>query len=192
MPWDKQFDVEHARHQAMVAFWSHGYEATSMQQLLDAMGIQRGSFYATFASKHQLLIETLRQYDDARRESFASLAEAQSAQSIVRGLFEQIAAEAGSRAGQRGCYLVNSALELAPRDAEVAAIVTRAFAETEAFFKDAIAHGQRRGEVAAHVDPVATARALLGLLLGLRVLARSGAAKPVIAAIVEQATAMVR
>lgn len=191
MPRDKLFDVEEARQKALVAFWSNGYEATSMQDLLDAMGIQRGSFYATFESKHQILIDTLRQYDDARRETFASLAKAKSTRAMVRELFERIAEEASARGGQRGCFLVNSALELAPRDAEVAAIVTRAFSETESYFKDSLEQGKLRGEVGAHVDTVATARALLGLLLGLRVLARSGAAKPVIASIVDQATALV-
>ncbi|MEZ4364106.1 MAG: TetR/AcrR family transcriptional regulator [Kofleriaceae bacterium] len=191
MPRDKLFDVEEARQKAMVAFWSNGYEATSMQGLLDAMGIQRGSFYATFESKHQLLIDTLRAYDDARRATFAALARTRSAQEMVRELFERVGSEASARGGQRGCYLVNTALELAPRDAEVAAIVTRAFAETESYFKDALEQGKQRGEVSASVDSVATARALLGLLLGLRVLARSGAAAPVITSIVDQAAALV-
>lgn len=53
MPWQKRFDVNRVRQQAMQEFWARGYEATSMH-LIDRMGINRGSFYDTFKSKHQV------------------------------------------------------------------------------------------------------------------------------------------
>ena len=52
MPSTKQFDVEEALDRAVDTFWEHGYQATSMCTLLAEMGIQKGSFYATFSSKH--------------------------------------------------------------------------------------------------------------------------------------------
>ena len=189
MPWEKQFDVDRARQSAMSAFWTHGYENTSMQDLLDAMGIQRGSFYDTFKSKRDVLLAALGAYDDGRRETFRKLAQGHSPKQTIEALFRGVLAEAKSASGRRGCFLVNSALELAPRDADVAKIVNRAFAETEAFFRSMIENGQALGEIPKHVDPVRTAQALLGMLLGMRVLSRSGSTAGVLKAIAAQAVA---
>lgn len=175
MPWEKQFDIEAARQKAMVAFWTRGYENTSMQDLLDAMGIQRGSFYDTFKSKHHALVEALLRYDFGRKEMFSKLGRGKSARGIIEMFFKSVAGEAQSDDGRRGCLLVNCALELAPRDAEVAEIVNRAFDETRAFFQSTIERGQAAGEIASTIDAGKTAQALLGLLLGMRVLARAGA-----------------
>ena len=187
MPWEKQFDVDRARRNAMSAFWTHGYETTSMQDLLEAMGIQRGSFYDTFKSKRDVLLAALAEYDQGRRETFRKLAQGHSPKQAVEALFRAVVAEAKSESGRRGCFLVNSALELAPRDPDVAKIVNRAFAETETFFRSMIERGQAEGEIPKHVDPVRTAQALLGMLLGMRVLARSGAGAGVLKAIAAQA-----
>jgi TetR/AcrR family transcriptional repressor of nem operon len=192
MPWEKQFDVEQARRNAMSAFWTHGYETTSMQDLLKAMGIQRGSFYDTFKSKRDVLLAALAEYDQGRRETFRKLAQGHSPKQAIEALFRGVVAEAKSESGRRGCFLVNSALELAPRDADVAKIVNRAFAETETFFRSMIERGQAEGEIPKHVDPVRTAQALLGMLLGMRVLARSGAGAGVLKAIAAQAAGSLR
>jgi TetR/AcrR family transcriptional repressor of nem operon len=189
MPWEKQFDVDQARRNAMSAFWTHGYENTSMQDLLDAMGIQRGSFYDTFNSKRDVLLAALAEYDDARRETFRKLAQGHTPKQAIKALFRGVVAEATSASGRRGCFLVNSALELAPRDDGVAKIVNRAFAETEAFFRSMIESGQALGEIPKHVNAVRTAQALLGMLLGMRVLSRSGSATGVLKAIAAQAVA---
>jgi TetR/AcrR family transcriptional repressor of nem operon len=189
MPWEKQFDIEEVREKAMVAFWTRGYDNTSMQELLDAMGIQRGSFYDTFKSKHQVLLEALRRYDSGRRETFSELGRGRSARGIIKTLFQSIAGEAQSDNGRRGCLLVNCALELAPRDAEVAEIVNRAFDETRTFFQSAIERGQETGEIPKTVNARETAQTLLGLLLGMRVLARAGSTSAV-KAIAGQAAAL--
>jgi len=189
MPWEKQFDVDRARQSAMSAFWTHGYENTSMQDLLDAMGIQRGSFYDTFKSKRDVLLAALAAYDDGRRETFRKLAQGHSPKQAIGALFRGVVAEAKSASGRRGCFLVNSGLELAPRDAGVAKIVNRAFAETETFFRSMIERGQALGEIPKHVNAVQTAQVLLGMLLGMRVLSRSGSAAGVLKAIAAQAVA---
>ena len=62
MPWEKQFDVDQVLNKAMQAFWSRGYEATSMQELVDRTGINRGSLYSTYRDKHALFLAALRRY----------------------------------------------------------------------------------------------------------------------------------
>jgi len=190
VPWEKQFDVDAARERAMATFWARGYKATSMQELLDAMGIQRGSFYGTFGSKRDILLDSLRRYDADRAKAFAELRRGRTAAQAIERLFRNIADGTGLRAGPRGCFLVASASELAPGDEEVAAIVNRAFADIESFLRDAIEDGKSRREIAATLDPGTLARALLGMLLGMQVLSRSGANRKVLASIADQAVAM--
>lgn len=192
MPWEKQFDVEEARQAALTVFWTRGYENTSMPDLLEAMGIQRGSFYDTFKSKHHALMDALHRYDSGRRRTFLSASSAgKSPTQVIGSLFSAVAAEAVSESRRRGCFLVNCALELAPRDAAVAALVNRAFDETRAFFSSMIKEGQQSGEIPCRIDPEAAAQALLCLLLGMRVLARAGAEQAAVEAIAAQAQALV-
>jgi len=191
MPWVKNFNVDQARQKAMEVFWSHGYEATSIQDLLDATGIQRGSFYDTFTSKRQLLLDALKQYDATKRRVFLDEARrAGSPKERITWFFKTVAEEAICPTGRRGCFVVNCALEVAPRDPEVADIVNRYFGEIEVFFRSAIEEGRKTREIPQRVQPGMTSRALLGLLLGIRVLSRSGASKTVIQAIAQQAAAL--
>lgn len=190
MPWEKNFDVDEARERAMRLFWQLGYEATSMQDLLDAMGIRRGSFYDTFGSKREILLESLRRYDEARVAGFASLAARHGPRASILALLRRVAAGAAEPGQPKGCLLVNCASELAPRDPDVAAVVGGAFDQTRAFFEGALREAVAAGEVRRDIDPAAFAQALLAMLLGLQVLVRAGAPRAQREAIVRQAEAL--
>lgn len=191
MPWEKNFDVAQVRVRAMETLWTRGYDATSMQDLLNSMGIHRGSFYDTFRSKRQVLLDALKQYDATKRRAvFEAARSDRSPKESIRWIFHTLAAEATGATGRRGCFLVNCALELAPRDTEVAAIIKRSFAEIEAFFRTAIEDGKKLREIPRGVEACATSRALLGMLLGIRVLSRSGAPKAAMDAVAKQAIAL--
>jgi len=88
--------------------------------------------------------------------------------------------------------LVNTAIELSPHDDEIAQVVANGLSETEAFFRDSVLEGQRVGDIPSHVDPAHTARALLGLLTGLRVLARGRPERPLLEALANQAAALLK
>jgi len=187
MPWKKQFDVDAAREKAKLLFWSRGYEATSMDDLLESMGIHRGSFYATFGSKRQVYNDVLRCYDQEHRRAVLETLEREHApRAAILALFEGVRSEACGRGGRRGCFLANATLELAASDKTVAGIVREAYAETEAFFERAIRKGQASGEIRDDADPATIARSLLGLLLGMRVLARAGTPSAVLDSIATQ------
>ena len=72
MPWKKQFDADSVLDKAMQAFWARGYDATSMQDLVDCTGINRGSLYATYGDKHTLFVAALRMYDEKIRRQLLS------------------------------------------------------------------------------------------------------------------------
>ncbi|NNG05751.1 MAG: TetR/AcrR family transcriptional regulator, partial [Inquilinus sp.] len=148
MPWEKQFDTEDALTKAMQAFWARGYEATSVQDLVDRMGINRGSLYASFGDKRALFILALRHYDAIHRTAWvARLVETRTPKAAVVAAFDEVIAAVLDGGSRDGCLLVNTALELSPHDDEIAAIVATALSETEAFFRDRINAGRENGEI---------------------------------------------
>jgi TetR/AcrR family transcriptional repressor of nem operon len=158
----------------MGAFWARGYEATSMSDLVDIMGINRGSIYTAFDSKHALFMEALRHYDDVHRRQFlARIARDFSGKAAIFAVFEAAAGNATVKDNPGGCLIVNSALEMAPHDADVRQLVEASFLEIEDFFVTSIEEARTAGDVGPSIDSRETAQALLGLFLGLRVLARS-------------------
>ncbi len=188
MPWQKQFDAEEALDKAMQAFWERGYEATSMQDLVDRTGVNRGSLYATYGDKRDLFLAALRMYDERMRRGMLADLEARcEPRDAIRSVFLAFAQNVSERGGNRGCFLTNTALELAQHDAEVGRIVATAQSEMEAFFARAIKKGKARGDIPAHVKPVECARGLLASLLGLVVLTRSRPDRALLKSIVEEA-----
>lgn len=188
MPWKKQFDVDVARDRAKDLFWSKGYEATSMDDLLAHMGINRGSFYATFGSKRELYAEVLHRYDaEQRRLAFQALTRGLPAKEAIAAVFREVCRQSRGKRGKYGCFLANAALEMATTDESIGRFVRDAFSEMEGFLKQRIREGQQSGDIDPGIDAADVARALLGLLLGMRVLARSGAAPKVLDGITRQA-----
>lgn len=188
MPWEKQFNRDEALDKAMQAFWSRGYAATSMQDLVDAMGVNRGSLYATFGDKHELFLSALRMFDErVRAQLLASLTAQHAPREAMRQLFVAFEREATLPGGNRGCLLTNTALELAAHDPQAAAIVAEAQRQIEAFFQGRIEAGREAGEIPAGRPAPELAKGLLASLLGLMVLIRSRPEPDFLNAVVEEA-----
>ncbi|WP_181366373.1 TetR/AcrR family transcriptional regulator [Albidovulum aquaemixtae] len=176
----------------MRAFWANGYEATSVSDLVAATGLNRGSLYGGFGDKRTLFVQALRHYDATEREGFLTrVAATEAPRDAILAAFEQAARDPGPGGTPPGCLLVNTALECAPHDAEIAGIVNAAFCEVEVFFRTRIEAAIADGALGSDIEPRATARALVGLFLGLRVLARSGADQALHEAVIAQARNMV-
>ncbi|MCP4317234.1 MAG: TetR/AcrR family transcriptional regulator [Hyphomicrobiales bacterium] len=191
MPWEKAYNESEVLERAMHAFWRHGYEATSMSDLVAATGINRGSIYAAYTNKHRLFLEALRHYDRVHRAEFLTRVTLEnSPKEAILTAFESAARGTGADGSPPGCLLVNTALELSPHDDEVRDFVDEALKQVEAFFFDNIEAAKRSGSVNRSLPARPTAQALLGLFLGLRVLARSKPRNNAINAITSQARAM--
>ena len=189
MPRKKEFDVDTVLNRAMEAFWARGYEVTSLNDLLDCMQIQRASLYNAFGDKHSLFLDALRRYDTIhRRAGIEKLLKMPSPRQAILGYFEDVVTAVVAHGARNGCFLINTALELSPHDPEVAEVVRKAFHHTEhKFFRKMIEKGRAMGEIDKSVVPTSTARALLGLLIGLLVLARSRPEKLLLQSIAKQA-----
>lgn len=193
MPWEKKYNESEVLDSAMLAFWRRGYEGTSMQDLVDATGINRGSIYAAFTSKRALFLRALAHYDRIYREHhLRRVSEANPPRDAIVEAFASAARKPDETDRPWGCLLVSSALELSPHDPEVSQLVQQSLRAVERFFLIHIEAGQQAGEIDPELDARATAQALLGLFLGLRVLTRSDAVPSAIDSIVEQARAMLK
>lgn len=108
----KAFDPDLAIEQAMRLFWSRGYEATSVQDLTDELGIGRASLYGTFGSKDALYDCALERYQELEgRRALGCLDGDGPARDRIRGLFEMLAREGLDDPENRGCFVLNAALE---------------------------------------------------------------------------------
>ena len=174
MPRHKTFDIDTALDSAMKLFWANGYQATSMQDLLEEMGINRGSFYDTYGDKRTLFVAALRRYDQHyRRKRLDSLAQADSPLAAIATLFNGWVRSILADPGRRGCFLTNTALELAAHDAEIGALVADSQKDTEAFLANLLRQAKSKGEIGDHINVKHSAQSLLAALVGLLVLARS-------------------
>ena len=188
----KHFDSDEALGKAMETFWARGYEATSVQDLVDCTGLDRGSLFATFGDKRQIFVAALLRYDDRYRKAWVNgLAGAMAPRAVIMSIFEDgIAAAFGAKA-REGCLLVNAALELSPQDPEVGHIAGNAFAEMEGLFRAMIEAAQAEGTIPRRVVAKEAAAGLLSLFLGLRVLARARPEPCVLHAIKKQAEVLI-
>ena len=175
MPRRKQFGVDDVMQKAMVAFWDHGYRGTSLQDLVECMGINRASLYDTFGDKYALFIETLHNYTRSFvRPLLAKRVKTYSPRQAITSLFDEICVGIEKGEERNGCFIINTALELSPHDQKVSKIVNRTFSYIEKnFFRKLIERGQASGEISKSVIPSTTSRTLLNVLIGLRVLSRN-------------------
>jgi TetR/AcrR family transcriptional repressor of nem operon len=168
----KNFDPGVAVERAVEVFWRKGYAATTPQDLVDALGIGKGSLYNAFGSKHALFERALCHYRDSQLVTLEETLEAPGpAKERLRAALGFIAEIDLGMPERRGCLAVNTVAECAGTDKEAAEIVRRMFDRTELFFRATLEEGQRSGEIAPNRDPVALSGMLLNAALGLRVMA---------------------
>lgn len=191
MPWEKAYNETEVLERAMHAFWAQGYKATSMQDLVDATGINRGSIYAAYTNKHTLFMEALRHYDKVHRADYLQqVSKRHAPKDAIIEVFVGASKATGRNGAPAGCLLVNSVLELSPHDAEVRDFVDACLGEVENFFFSNIRAGKRDGTIRTAGTSRETAQSLLGLFLGVRVLTRGNRCNATMEAITSQVRMM--
>jgi TetR/AcrR family transcriptional repressor of nem operon len=179
------FDVEVAVERAMGVFWSRGYHATALPDLLRATKLSRGSLYAAFGDKHSLFLRALDRYiADAVRRMDIELAPPREPVDGLRAYLAGYVERTSGANGRRGCLLVATAMELAGQDAEVGRRVAGFFKTMEAKVAAALSRAKTVGKLADGVEPSSAARILVCFVEGLRVVGKTAPAR-----ITSQATA---
>lgn len=186
----KEFDEPQALDAALLHFWTHGYEAASVRDLANTMGITSASLYNTFGDKRALFSRALNYYieqsyaDPVRRFSRTPAREA------IHGFLDEIVERSLTDHERKGCLVVNTALEVGAHDAEFREVVSKVLVDVEAFFRRCIKAGQKNGTVTGATSADDLARLLLGVYLGVRVLARNRPERALLEGVVRAAFAM--
>ncbi|MFC8077916.1 TetR/AcrR family transcriptional regulator [Streptomyces sp. NPDC057307] len=171
----KEFDPDAALQSALELFWRRGYEATSMADLVEHLGIGRASIYATFGNKHELYLKALDRYGETHDPPLLdALSKPGAALPAVRAVVRMFATEAATDSRrEKGCFITNTAAELGPHDREAARRVELSWQHIETLTHAALVRAQGQGELPADRDPRALARLLLVLMQGLRVVGKT-------------------
>ncbi|MFJ4337667.1 TetR/AcrR family transcriptional regulator [Streptomyces sp. NPDC088915] len=188
----KEFDPDAALRAALELFWARGYEATTMAELVEHLGVGRASIYATFGSKHELYLKALDRYAETQDPRIVEeLSAPGPALPGVRALVRRFAAEATADEGRlNGCFVTNSAAELGPHDAAVARRVELSWEQLETLLHAALVRARAGGELPADRDPRALARMLLVLMQGIRVVGKASSDPARVGDAAEQALAL--
>jgi TetR/AcrR family transcriptional repressor of nem operon len=168
----REFDEQAVLNAATDIFWAKGYEATSTRDLLARTGLTPSSMYAAFGDKRRLFRRALDHYLGRLRAKMSYLEATVSPGQAITGFFEDTIGRTLEDALQRGCMLVNSALETSPQDTEFRDAIAHELTLIENFFRGRLVAGQEREEVSVTHSADDAARQLLAVLLGVRVLAR--------------------
>ena len=193
MPWEKTFNEDEALGKAMRVFWEKGFEPASMSELIASTGITRGSLYNAFGGKEQLFIKALEKYDkENRRAMLAELEAMDDPKRAIAAMFDRLVAQTATDAEKKGCFLINTASELTTHGDDVNRIVRNGLRELEAFLRRSVEVGQARGQFPQTLDPAATAKSLLAMIVAIRVLGRGMFDKSALKTIAAQAQRLLR
>ena len=187
----KEFDETRALDAAVDCFWQRGFGATSVRDLADAMGIGGPSLYNAFGDKRALFSRSLERYANrSMRERIARLEARHQPKQAIRAFIAEIIDRSLKDPDRRGCLLINSALDVAPHDAEIGAVLAGYLDEIRAFFRRNLEAARRAGQLTRTLDPEQVAGHLLGVVAGIRVLARTGAKRGVLEDVARPALAL--
>jgi TetR/AcrR family transcriptional repressor of nem operon len=172
----KDFDENEVLTKAIQLFWHKGYNATSMQDLVDALGISRSSLYDTYSDKHTLFLKALESYQLAGNAKINQIvAQSASAKETVIELMELATNDLVGDKQQKGCFLVNAEVEVAPHDQEVSKLVCQNEQQMETSFFQVIKKGQESGEIKNTQDALVLAKFIFNAVKGMQVTAKSSA-----------------
>ncbi|PIF30893.1 TetR family transcriptional regulator [Flavobacterium sp. 9] len=171
----KEFNEDQALDKAIEIFWHKGYNGTSAQDLVTHLGLSRSSLYDTFGDKQKLFAQSLQRYQKNAQDQIVKLFdESENIKETLRDIFKQAVIESLEDRITKGCFMVNSSVELAMHDEEIAKIVKNNSQIMEEVFTNAVKKGQDQGHISKTIDARVLARFIFNNYSGIRVLARTG------------------
>jgi TetR/AcrR family transcriptional repressor of nem operon len=183
----KQFDQDEVLDRAMMLFWSQGYEATSIEELVEATGINRGSLYATFIDKNGIFLAVIDRYlETVAKSLMASLSDPDPRRAIER-MFDSIVGRLSDPRFPRGCLIVNTSLECPTSGDAITRKIGQAIGQQESAIYRVLLRAQAECSLAAALDVRALARFFLGVAQGLNVMNKAVADPEVLKDIVKTA-----
>ncbi len=184
----REFDIDEALDKAIRVFCERGYHATSIGDLTEAMELTQGSIYKAFKDKRAVFLAAFDRNKLVRTEKLArAIAPGRTGLERVRNALAFYVESSQGAEGLQGCLVVGSAAELAIFDSEVAQRIEASFDRNEKLMEELIEEGRADGSIPARIDSKATARLMLCLLQGMRVVGKTGRTRAEMAAVMEVA-----
>ena len=169
----KSFNKDDVLERAMNLFWKQGFHATSMQDIVQNVGLSRSSLYESFGSKQGLFDQALGNYCRTNREGVkALLSNEKSVKTGIRNLLESSIHCTISDADKKGCFVVNSTTELVPGDDEMLKALSKNRASFEKVFFEFLQKGQATGEIPPNKDIKTLSGLIYTVFSGLNVIAK--------------------
>lgn len=170
----REFDEEKALDDAMLLFWEKGYKATSLSDLTAKMGIQRPSLYSAFGDKEELFEAALRKYTKLHASHIRTkLQNNLSVKEAFQTFFEDLVEEEYKGSPNKGCFCINTIVELAPHDEKFEILTREHQMYLSIIFQETIVRGIRSGELESSLNAKILAQTLVVSLIGLTVLMKS-------------------
>jgi TetR/AcrR family transcriptional regulator, transcriptional repressor for nem operon len=171
---NKAFEQDIVLEKAMNTFWKKGYHDTSMQDLVDAMGINRASMYDTFGDKHQLYLKSLENYREINNCAIMKAIENEpSPKEKIRKVLRLLADESLADTENKGCFFTNATLEMLPHDKVVNTIVCDNFNTMNQMLEAVISQAQATGEITNNLSAKSLADFVQCNIGGLRVIGKT-------------------
>lgn len=187
----KEFDENEVLNKAVDLFWLKGYNGTSMQDLVDGLGISRSSLYDTYGDKHTLYIKALECYQCTASAKISQIVNSNlPAKETIKQILEFITDELLGDHSRKGCFMVNAEVEVAPHDEAVKQMICRNDQQVEDIFYQVVKKGQDKGEIDHTQDGRAIARSIANTVKGMQVTAKSTTEKAVFDDIIRLALLM--
>ena len=188
----REFDERAVLAAAVQCFWTSGYEATSVRDLVERTGITSASLYNAFGDKRALYARALDHYVEISISDRMRRCEKLPPREAIASFFAEILKRSLDDKQHKGCMLVNAALDVAPNDPDFQKIVAGVLGRIEAFFLGCVRAGQADGTIARSLPAESLAHHLLGVLMGVRVLARVRPERTLLEGVVSTALALLR
>lgn len=189
----QQFDYDTVVDKAMEVFWRKGYEATSIQDLVDGTGLNRGSLYNTFDSKEGLFAVVRDRYSQISLAT-ALIEEAKTAKprEAIEDFLLTLAKRIAKDPDHRGCLIVNTATELAPHNIDARDWVNDAVKDLENALTTLITRGQKNKSFKSKEKPRVLARLVLASVQGMLVIGKANPSPKVLKDIAQAALGALR
>ncbi len=189
----KDFDEDELLGKAAELFWRKGYNGTSAQDLVDCLNINRSSLYNTYTDKRTLFKKSLSLYQTQQTGAMLSmLAKATDPEATIKQIFDGLIKESVEDQLLKGCFMVNTAVELAGQDKEIGDMVNNNNLSVEDALTQVIAKGQEQGQFGTQKSARTLARFVFANITGIKVAARTGADEQTLRDIAEVATSSLK
>ncbi len=141
----REFDTDEVMEAIINAFWDRGYEATSLADLMTVTGLQKGSIYKAFGDKRSLFLQALQSYLDRNYSLMRQVLDNPDPESAISAWLRLLSSISAAPDASKGCFAVNSMLEMAPHDPDVAKMLEYQYARIGKLLELVIVQGQKAG-----------------------------------------------